>query len=565
MATSVVAYKECFGFDAPPYTYADLEESDVVVLIGSNLAIAHPILWERLMRNPHSPAVVVIDPRYTETAQGGTHHLPLAPKSDLVLLYGLAQRLLSLGAVDEEFVAAHTTGFSDFRDHVAGFGMERVVERSGLPAEQIDEVAQLIASGERVSFWWTMGVNQGHEATRTAQAIIALALMTGNIGRPGTGANSITGQCNAMGSRLFSNTASMFGGRDFESAEDRREVAGILGIDEEVIPDRRSLAYDQIIEGIATGAIRGLWVIATNPAHSWINHSELHELLGRLEFLVVQDLYADTETALRADLFLPAAGWSEKEGTLINSERRIGRVRASRKPPGQARTDFEIFKGIAEVWGCGPMLRKWRDPEKVFAILQELSRGRPCDITGIESYEGLNNGGVPWPAAERSEVEAGGELRLFEDGTFFTPDGRARFVWDDPRPLPERVSGAYPLVLLTGRGSTAQWHTQTRTRRSPVLAGLGPSELHVEISCEDATRLGIESGDELEVESKRGQLEAIAWVTPTMQEGQVFLPMHDDRVNRLTFPAVDPHSRQPAYKAGAVRVRSSRARSPATT
>jgi assimilatory nitrate reductase catalytic subunit len=207
MATAHVAYKQSFGFDAPPFTYADLEESDVLVFVGANPCIAHPIMWQRVMRNRHKPEIIVLDPRATETAMAATQHYALWPKSDLTLLYGLAKRLITLGALDREFIEAHTTGFNQFAKFVEPFTPERVSAESGLSLQQLDRLAQTVATGKRVSFWWTMGVNQGHESTRTAQAIINLALMTGNIGRPGTGANSITGQCNAMGSRVYSNNS----------------------------------------------------------------------------------------------------------------------------------------------------------------------------------------------------------------------------------------------------------------------------------------------------------------------------------------------------------------------
>lgn len=556
MATSVVAYKEAFGFDAPPYTYADLEASDVVVLLGSNLCVAHPILWERIRRNPHRPEIVVVDPRRTETAMAATQHVALRPKSDLVLLYGLAHLLLRDGHVDRTFVERHTSGFEGFADHVAAFAPARVAAESGVRVEQLERVARTIGEGERVSFWWTMGVNQSHEGVRTAQAIIDLALVTGNIGRPGTGPNSVTGQCNAMGSRLFSNTTNLLGGRDFTDAGDRAEVARILGLDEARVPDRPSWSYDRIVEGIATGAIRGLWVVATNSAHSWINSGELGELLGRLDALVVQDMYATTETAVRADIVLPAAGWGEKEGTFVNSERRVGVVKRVARAPGQALSDFAIFKLVAEAWGCAELFEAWSSPEAVFRILQRLSAGRPCDITGIDGYAAIeSSGGVQWPFA-RGDGPAGGERRLFEDGRFFTPDGRARFVWDEPQPPREAASDRYPLVLLTGRGSVTQWHTGTRTSKSAVLRSLGPTASYVELHPEDAAARAISDGDQVVVASPRGSLRARAFVTPTVQPGQVFMPMHDAGVNRLTFPSFDPHSRQPSYKHTAVEVRS---------
>jgi assimilatory nitrate reductase catalytic subunit len=555
MATSVVAYKQSFGYDAPPYTYADFEQSDVVVLIGSNLAIAHPIMWQRLMRNPHEPAIVVIDPRATETAQAATHHLPLAPKSDLVLLYGLAALLIEMGAVDHGFVAAHTTGFDEFAAHVAGYTPDRVAAATGLSEGVLRETAQLIADGERVSFWWTMGVNQSHEGVRTAQAIIDLALMTGNIGRPGTGANSITGQCNAMGSRLFSNTTALLGGRDFANPQHRAEVAEILGIDAALIPDAPSKAYDQIIEDISIGKTRGLWVIATNSAHSWINQSDCHDLLDRLDFLVVQDLYADTETAARADLVLPAAGWGEKQGTFINSERRFGPIKRVLQAPGQALADFWIFRAVADHWGCGEMFERWSSPEATFGILRECSAGMPCDFTGIDGYAALDDaGGVQWPRPAGGGA-LGRERRLFEDGVFFTPDGRARFIVDEPRRPAERPDPRYPLVLLTGRGTTSQWHTQTRTGRSDVLRELYPHDAYVEVHPDDAGALGVRSGDMVRVESRRGALDATVFVTAVVQPGHVFVPMHYATTNQLTFPSVDPHSRQPSYKYCAVRLR----------
>jgi anaerobic selenocysteine-containing dehydrogenase len=327
MATSVVAYKESFGFDAPPYTYRDFEESDVLVFVGANPCIAHPIMWARVRKNPHGPKILVVDPRRTETAMAATEHYPILPKSDLVLFYGIARILLENGWIDRAFIESHTSGFEQFAARVVQFPLDRVAATTGLTPSAIERLASHIHSGKRVSFWWTMGVNQSHEGVNVAQALIALALMTGNIGRPGTGANSITGQCNAMGSRLFSNTTNLLGGHDFAREDHRRKVAGVLGIDPARIPSQGSLAYDQILEGVLAGKIHGLWIVATNSAHSWINQADAHDILDRLDFLVVQDMYPTTETAQRAHLILPAAGWGEKEGTFINSERRVGLIK----------------------------------------------------------------------------------------------------------------------------------------------------------------------------------------------------------------------------------------------
>ncbi len=554
MATAVVAYKECFGFDAPPYTYGDLEASDALIFVGANPCIAHPILWERVVRNPRNPDIVVIDPRRTETAQAATRHLAIRPGGDLVLLYAVAHVLIREGWLDRAFIDEHTSGFAEFAAHVAGFPPARAALTCGLEPAEIEALARLIHARPRVSFWWTMGVNQSHQGVRTAQAIIALALMTGNIGRPGTGANSITGQCNAMGSRLFSNTTNLIGGHRFDDADHRTKVAGVLGLDEACLPTQPGWAYDQILEGIARGDIRGLWIVATNTAHSWINQRDARELLGRLELLVVQDLFPTTETAQLAHVYLPAAGWGEKDGVFINSERRLGVIKQVSPAPGQALSDFRIFQLIADAWGCGEQFARWRSPEAVFGLLKELTRGQPCDLTGVGGYRELDaDGGVQWPVRAGTVVPAGAERRLFEDGQFFTPDRRARFIAGEPRPLPEPARGAYPFTLLTGRGSASQWHTETRTGTSAVLRKLA-SPGHVELHPEDASALGVGPTDWVRVSSRRGAVELRAFVTRGVARGCVFISMHLAVTNVLTFPAFDPSSRQPAYKACAVAV-----------
>ena len=407
-----------------------------------------------------------------------------------------------------------------------------------------------------------MGVNQGHESTRTAQAIINLALMTGNIGRPGTGANSITGQCNAMGSRLFANITSLLGGHNLDDEMHRRKVSRILGIREEAIPRQPSMAYDQIVRGIAEGRIKGLWVIATNSSHSWIHQDDFNNVASNLDFLVVQDMYPTTETAQRADLYFPAAGWGEKEGTLINSERRIGLVKKVRRAPGRALSDFHICQLIAHYWGCESMFARWTSPEAVFQTLKAVSEGMPNDVTGIRDYRMIDEcGGIQWPLSDAevsrfdtSKCEVVSERRLFENGKFFTPDQRARFIFEEPRATPEQTDAEYPFLLMTGRGTSSQWHTNTRTGKSDVLRKLYPSNCYVEINPQDAEKLGIRKNSVVRIASRRAQIRALAFVTPTIRSGQLFIPMHYREVNRLTFPAFDPYSRQPSYKACAVQV-----------
>jgi assimilatory nitrate reductase catalytic subunit len=385
-----------------------------------------------------------------------------------------------------------------------------------------------------------------------------------------------------MGSRLFGNATSLLGGYDFTAAADRAHVAEILDLDPARIPPKPGYAYDEILAAIDRGEIRGLWVIATNTAHSWINQGRACATLAKLDYLVVQDMYATTETARLADLVLPAAGWGEKDGILINSERRLGLVKKVARAPGQALSDFAIFQLIADAWGCGGLFRAWSSPEAAFQLLKKLSRGQPCDFSGIRDYAQLEQeGGIQWPfpgpevgpalrsrpespAANAAQTPAGAESRprlsparehrLFADGKFFTPDGRAKFFFDAPRPMPEPPDADYPFLLLTGRGTSAQWHTGSRTDKSAVLRKLAPAVLTLEINPLDAARLRLASGDRVAVRSRRGTVEASAFVTATVQPGQVFLPMHFATVNQLTFPSFDPHSRQPSYKACAVAV-----------
>jgi assimilatory nitrate reductase catalytic subunit len=322
-----------------------------------------------------------------------------------------------------------------------------------------------------------------------------------------------------------------------------------------LIPKQSGWTYDQIVQGIADEKIKGLWIIGTNSSHSWIHQRSFNEILKKLDFLVVQDMFHTTETAQQAHMVLPAAAWGEKEGTFINSERRIGLVKRISKSPGEALSDFNIFKLVAHYWGCAEMFTHWTSPEAVFQILKRLSMGRPCDFSGIHDYRAIDQAsGIQWPApAPESEFES--ERRLFGDGRFYHEDGKARFLFDPPRPMPEPPCKEFPYLLLTGRGTSAQWHTQTRTSKSDVLRRLYPENIYVEMNPTDAAALKIKSADRVEISSRRAQIQASAFVTYSVQPGQIFIPMHYNATNELTFPAFDPHSRQPAYKACAVAIK----------
>jgi predicted molibdopterin-dependent oxidoreductase YjgC len=399
-----------------------------------------------------------------------------------------------------------------------------------------------------------MGVNHSSKGTQTVNAICNLALLTGHIGRAGAAPFSITGQCNAMGTREAGFTSSMPGYRKFDDPADRAELAALWGICESRLPAKRGLAYPDIIEGAVAGKIRALWIIATNPLVSFPNQSVLRQALSDLDFLVVQDGYHPTPTTEIAHLVLPAAIWGEKEGTYTNSERRVSKVNQAVRPPGEARSDFEIFLGVADRLGCREELFPgWTSPRDAFEEWRRVSRGRLCDYSGI-SYELLAEAGpVQWPFPEGSSPAA--SSRLYRDGRFQTEDGRARLICAGWEPFPEQPNRDYPLVLNTGR-TVEHWHTRTKTREVPILERLSP-RAWLEMNPRDAKQLGLRSYDRVDVVSRRGRVRAVELrLTEIIAPGQVFMPFHyfETNVNEVTQSAFDPISREPNYKQCAVRI-----------
>ena len=376
MATAVVAHKQSYGFDAPGFTLKDLELSDRIIFIGANPVVAHPILWGRVRQNQvPGHKIIVIDPRRSETAMNADHWYGLKWRSDLLLLYTIAHLLIEKDYLDHRFIEEHTEHFEEFKEFVKAYTLERGAKGTGLSEEQILELVELIHSGKRVSFWWTMGVNQGYEAVRTAQAIINLALMTGNIGKPGTGANSITGQCNAMGSRSFSNTTVFYGGGDFADPARRARIAEVLHVPEEMLAKKPTITYNKIIEGINAGEIKGLWILCTNPRHSWTNNETFAEAAKKLELFVVQDIYDTIESAEDCTVFFPVVPGLKKEGTYINLERRLAAMRPVLERGENEISDYEAVLGVGKALGMGDALKGWETPKDCFALMRECSRG----------------------------------------------------------------------------------------------------------------------------------------------------------------------------------------------
>ncbi|MCB0976642.1 MAG: nitrate reductase [Acidimicrobiales bacterium] len=561
MASAVSGYKLSFGTDGPPGCYEDFEQADLVVLWGANIADNHPLLTPRVLGAKDHQTLVVVDPRVTKSAMIADVHLPVRPRGDIALLNGVLVVLVEEGLVDLDEARARVDGVDDLLAHLDDWSVERAAHESGLSEDAIRDLARRIGSAERCTIAWTMGVNHSVQGTHTVTLINTVALLTGNIGKPGASPFSITGQCNAMGTRETGFTASMPGYRGYDVPEHRAELARLWGIEESRLPTERGRAYPDIVNAVMSGQIKGLWIIGTNPLVSFPNREVLELAFRQLDLLVVQDGF-ETPTTKVADVVLPAAIWGEKDGTFTNSERRVSRVRAAVEPPGLARTDFDIFMAFAERWGCrDELFPGWVTPEDAFGEWRKVSAGRPCDYSGITYERIAAAGGVQWPCpADDPDVPLGGTARLYTDRKFNRPGGRAMVHPVEPQPIRDAPRPAYPLLLNTGR-TVEHWHTRTKTGRIAVLEGLSP-EAWVEVHPDDAARYGLRSGDLATVRSERGVVERIrVRVTSIVRPGEVFIPFHwNERcANRLTDDQFDPISREPNYKQCAVRIERSTA------
>lgn len=554
MATAVVAHKQSFGFDAPGFTLKDLELSDTIIFIGANPVVAHPILWGRVKQNKNpNKRVVVLDPRKSETAQNADYWYGLKWKSDLILLYTIANLLIERDYIDKDFIESHTEKFEEFKEFVKDYTLEQGTKGSGLTEGQILELVELIHTGKRVSFWWTMGVNQGYEAVRTAQAIINLALMTGNIGRPGTGANSITGQCNAMGSRAYSNTAALYGGGDFNNPKRRQQVSKALGVDEQVLAAKPTKTYNQIIEGINAGEIKGLWILCTNPRHSWTNNETFQRAVEKLELFVVQDIYDTIESAQDCTVFFPVVPGIKKEGTYINLERRVSAMRPCLERGENELSDYEAVLGVGVALGMKDLLRGWETPKDCFELMKKCSKGMPSDITGI-TWEGLENShGIQWPFKE-GDTLLEDERRLYEDGNFFTPSKKAVFMFEKVMENPLPLTEEFPYIFNTGRGSVGQWHTQSRTKEVKFVEDVSLKLPYLYMNPQLAAEYQIGENDWILVSSSNGEsARFMVKITENVRYQELYAPIHYIECNKLTPSVYDSYSKEPSYKATPVK------------
>jgi ferredoxin-nitrate reductase len=560
MSSAVAGYARSLGSDGPPCCYDDLDQADLVLLIGTNTAECHPVLFQRLLkrrRKGHGPRLVVVDPRATATSDAADLHLAIAPGSDLALLCGLGHLLLQGRGVDAAFVAAHTEGFAELEALWRAWEPARAAAVCGIAEADLRQLASWWCEAGTALSLWSMGVNQSREGTATVAGICNLHLVSGQIGRPGAGPFSLTGQPNAMGGREVGGLAQLLPGyRAVADPEHRAEVERHWGFAPGSIAPEPGLAVWQQIEAMERGALDLWWVAATNPLVSMPNLHRVRAALATCPLVVVSEAYAGTETEDVAHLLLPAAQWSEKEGVMVNSERRVTLCRAFRQPPGEARPDWAIFAELGRRLGFGEQF-SYGSAAEVYAEFVALTSGRVCDSSGLSHRLLAEHGPQQWPFPAGS-APAGGQARLYTDRRFPTPSGKARLWADPPLGLAEPPDAAYPLVLTVGR-VLGHWHTMTRTAHVARAAQAHPEPL-LEVHPTDAARAGLAEGGVAQVRSRRGALSVKVELTERIRPGTVFLPMHWGaaqgelacEANRLMHELGCPISKQPELKGAAV-------------
>ncbi|MGN6188258.1 MAG: molybdopterin-dependent oxidoreductase [Conexibacter sp.] len=567
MSSAVAAYKETFGSDGPPASYADLDRSDCMLLLGSNTAACHPIVWARIRRRQQEGAtLIVLDPRRTQTAAAADHHLALRPGSDLAVLNAMVHTIARERLIDEQFVATRTEGAEQVLASAAEWTPERAEQESGVPAALIEQAARTFATAPRALALWSMGANQSSVGTLKNRALHNLCLLTGNLGKPGTGPLSMTGQPNAMGGRETGGLSNLLPGyRSVAVAEDRAEMRKLWRLPSDLpgISPEPGIAATELADALHDGRVKAVWIVATNPIVSQPDAERFAAGLRKAELVIAQDAYHPTETTALAHVMLPAAQWPEKDGTMTNSERGVSLVQRALPPPGLALPDWEIFARLGRAWGF-PEHFAWRSAAEVFEELVATTAGRPCDMSGL-SHERLRRegGGIQWPCPARAEGREAhpGTARLYAWGKLPTPSGRARLAATPHAAPVDRPDDAFPLLLTSGR-LPGQWHTMTRTGKSPELAD-GDSGPFVELHPADAERAGVREGEAARLVSRRGVASARVRIVETLPEGVAFAPFHwgalhlaagETPLNEVVSPALDPVSRQAELKATAVRV-----------
>jgi assimilatory nitrate reductase catalytic subunit len=567
MSSAVAGYKATLGADAPPACYDDIAHAHCLFVAGSNAAWAHPVLWRRVedarRANP-ALKLIVVDPRRTETAAQADLHLALLPGTDVALFHGMLNVMLWEGLVDTAYIARHTRGFDALRDRVRETTPREAARITGLAEADIVQAARWFATSPATLSLYCQGLNQSANGTAKNAALVHLHLATGHIGRPGAGPFSLTGQPNAMGGREVGGLANLLPGhREAADPAHRAEVARLWGVD--AVAAGRGKTAVELFQAAADGEIQVLWIACTNPAQSLPDQATVRRALERCPFVVLHEAFAGTATAAYAHLLLPAASWAEKDGTVTNSERRISRVRQAVPPPGQARADWAIAADVARrlehrLRPGRPSVFDYADAEAVWNEHRACTQGRDLDITGLDWAHLDAAGPQQWPFPSGA---ATGQARLYTDGVFATPDGKARFADLPYVPVAEPRDARHPFALNTGR-LRDQWHGASRTGLVPRLFGHA-SEPVVELHPQDMARLRLAEGDLVEVASRRGAVVLPASASSSVAPAHAFVAMHWGEefvaggtaahgVNTLTSPALCPRSAQPELKHAAVRI-----------
>ncbi|KQU88677.1 nitrate reductase [Variovorax sp. Root318D1] len=570
MSSAVAGYKQTLGADAPPACYDDLKHAECLFIVGSNAAWAHPILFRRIedakAANP-GMKIIVADPRRTDTVEIADLFLPIQPGTDVMLFNGMLHLMLWEGWTDNGYIAAHTNGFDPLKATVRECTPDKVAQICGISKEDLLAAARMFATSPATLSLYCQGLNQSSSGTAKNAALINLHLATGQIGKPGAGPFSLTGQPNAMGGREVGGLANLLSAhRDLANPAHRAEVAALWNLPS--VPEKPGKTAVEMFQAAADGEIRALWIACTNPAQSMPDQATVRRALERAEFVVVQEAFSTTSTCAFADLLLPATTWGEKEGTVTNSERRISRVRPAVAAPGEARHDWSIAVDFArrleQRLGRAPTLFPYDSAERVWNEHRESTRGRDLDITGM-SYAMLETAGPQqWPL---KEGETTGRARLYEDGIFPTPDGRARFVDTVYKPVAEAREARYPFSLNTGR-LRDQWHGMSRTGTVGRLFG-HVAEPVVQMNAQDMARRQLTDGDLVHLTSKRGSILLPARASAEIGLSQAFVAMHWGEeylsgcsstgtplagINALTSPAYCPTSKQPELKHTPVKI-----------
>jgi ferredoxin-nitrate reductase len=559
MSSAVAGYAKTLGEDAVPVSYEDIELADCFFITGANPAWCHPILFRRLeahkQKNPDAK-VIVVDPRKTQTAEMADLHLAITPGSDIFLYNAIARILIENGEVDYDFISKHTEGFAQYRDAVFKYTVEEASRECDVSVSEIRLAASWIAAAKGFLTLWAMGLNQSVIGVNKNIALISLNLITGHIGKPGSGPFSLTGQPNAMGGREVGGLATMLAAhRSYANPAHRKEVAEFWGVPS--ISEKPGLTATQMIEALERGELKAVWIICTNPLVSLPDTRRAEAALRKARFIVVQDISRKSDTVELADLVLPAAGHFEKEGTMTNSERRISHLSKVMEAPGEALPDTEILCRFAKAMGYPGF-----DYESVSQIFDEhcrLTKGTNIDISGL-SYQSLQEKGtMQWPVPAPGHD---GTPRLFSDHSFHTPSRKAQlFPIENPSNQSESLTSDFPLILTTGR-IRDQWHTMTKTGKVRKLRQ-HIEKPFLEINPIDALIRNINDGDIVEIENMRGVVRVPAKVTSDIKRGVVFLPMHWGKImnrdlaraNNVTSMLVDPISKEPDFKFAAVEVR----------